>query len=267
MAIKYWIDLGCEPRSEAGEDTLASLVFFRALRDDARRQFGLRGVEDEAQMRVRERLGHGEDAEDRVITVAELSARVAPLEALSFHCAGCPASIDGMEFGCISNVAFPISAKAEEWLAGLAPAGSHRRALLDEAVAQYGYGEGTRFAEWRALGLLERDMAAHPEGGGPAHSDAIMHMLFLFGEVTPQHALGVLMRLGGLRTTDGMAGDDVVRAIERVLSDEESPERMPELEFALLPEPGDDASILELRRFLYALFIALSLEARVTVKV
>jgi hypothetical protein len=267
MSIKYWIDLGCEPRSEAGEDTLASLVFFRALRDDARRQFRLRGIGDETRMRIRERLGHGEDADDRVITVAELSARVAPLEALSFHCAGCPASIDGLEFGCISNVAFPISAKAEEWLAGLAPAGSHRRMLLEEAIAEYGYGEGTRFAEWRALGLLERGLAAHPEGGGPAHSDAIMHMLFLFGEVTPQHALGVLMRLGGLRTTDGMAGDDVVRAIERAVSGDEPPDQMPQLEFALLPEAGDDASILEIRRFLYALFIALSLEARVAVRV
>jgi len=269
MSIRYEIQLGCAPRNELGEAELAALVWkrlrLRLIEEDLRR----RGIcVDPETTRFNERTVKPDGATaERTVSLAELRSEVSALGEFSDACGDCPACVCADEFGCFGTIAFPIGALAEEWLfARLASAGPAALDLFGSAATAHQYGAGSRIAEWRRLGLLERSEALKTEETADLTSDALLHELFLVGEVSPNHALGILLQLDAIRTHDGRSGADVLELLVELNRSGDLSEA-PQLMFALEPTGNEDRSIYELKRFLYALFTGFALQAAVTVEV
>lgn len=269
MSVRFAISLDCEPRRELGPEGLFSRVLLReqalALRRQAQEADPGRADGD---IRATLRSVGGDQPEVVEGTIAEFLSDTADLGPLSAHCADCPASMDGHPYGCMANIAFPISAVAEEWITGqLAPFGSRAGALFRESALDRGWGTGTRLPEWRRLGLLERESPvpmAMGEGAPMLTSDALWHALFLLGEISPQHGLGLLLHLQAFSTEDGREGDAIVELFESI-TDSNSAEEAPMLEFNLLPVSGEDRSIYELKRFLFGVYLSFSLQTPLSV--
>lgn len=51
-------------------------------------------------------------------SIGELLETIGPLRELEHHCTGCQANMGGT-FGCYRNIRYPVSEKAEQWLAGI----------------------------------------------------------------------------------------------------------------------------------------------------
>ncbi|MDX2175691.1 MAG: hypothetical protein SF028_04385 [Candidatus Sumerlaeia bacterium] len=266
MGIRYYIDYPCVPREELGPEELERLVFLRDRAGKFARLFReTKGVEDEERMIVVLRRADGEEVAEARRSVSSLREESAALVAYEEQCEGCPANVDEAPFGCHGVIAFPVSLAAEEWLAGrLAPEGTRARSLFDAGIEDHGYGSDPRLAEWRRLGFIERpEPLAVGEG---ATTDALLHELLLPGEIGPEHGLGLLLQLGALRLSDGTHGDAVAEHVARAVEDPGSlGENAPGLEFAIDPYPMDDASIRDLKRFLFAVYMALSQECPVRV--
>ncbi len=267
MAIHYEIQAGCRPRNELGEEALAELVRkqlrIRLIESD----LASRGIRiDEATTRLQERVVRPDGViAERTVSMEELREEVQPLDEYRESCDGCPACLAQEPFACFGTIDFPISALAEEWLLScVGQEGSQSRTLLLEAAENYRYGGATRFDEWRRLGLLERAQPLVLEGGG-ASSDTLLHQMFLVGEVSPNHGLGILLQLDALDTSDGRSGDEVVEMLLQLVATGDASDA-PDLRFARLPVEGEDRSILQLKRYLYALYTAFGLETMVRVQ-
>jgi len=267
VAIHYEIQAVCTPRSELGEEYLSDLIRrqlrIRLIESD----LASRGIEiDEATTRLQERVVRPDGVvAERTVSMEELREEVQPLAAYHDQCEGCPACLGEEPFGCFGTIDFPISSMAEEWLVScVGEEGSQSRSLLVDAAANFRFGGETRFHEWRRLGLLERPDPVPLPGGG-ASSETLLHQMFLVGEVSPNHGLGVLLQMDALDTSDGRSGDEVVEMLLRLVESGDASDA-PELRFARPPVEGEDRSILQLKRYLYALYIAFGLEAMVRVQ-
>lgn len=267
MAIHYEIQAGCRPRTELGEEFLSELIRkqlrIRLIESDlAARGIGI----DESLTRLQERVIRPDGVvAERTVSMEELREEVHPLAEYRDHCEGCPACLADEAYGCFGTIDFPISALAEEWLLScVGPEGSQSRSLLLDAAENFRFGGETRFHEWRRLGLLERPQPMLLEGGG-ASSETLLHQMFLVGEVSPNHGLGVLLQTDALDTSDGRSGDEVVEMLLNLVESGDASEA-PELRFARPPVEGEDRSILQLKRYLYALYIAFGLETMVRVQ-
>lgn len=219
------------------------------------------GTADEAAIRIRERrVGDGGETEESIVTLAELRARTAQLQRLAPHCAQCPASIDNAPFGCIANIAFPIEAVAEEMLFARYQAFLPQRARSEEDLLAGRY----RFAEWRRLGLLER---SEPLTGDGYSSDEVLAALFLSPEIAPEESLAILLLFGAVRSSAGHTGFELLRLLTELSDDvEREDEEHPTLQFDMGLDPTDCLTVLELKRFFFALFVALSLQVNVRVR-
>ncbi len=269
MPIRCFIDLGCTPREELGPEELLSLTARWQQAESISAQFREKhGNIDEAKMRFRHRFTTlGGESDTRELSVAELRRECEPLWLYSQHCARCPAALEQHPYSCLQSIAFPISARAQAWLVGqLAPEGSRVFELFMEAASRNGYGQSKTFENWRKAGFLE--------GGEPAKinragllitSDMVLNELLLVGDLQPTHALGVLLHLQALAASDGRRGDDLLSLIEKV-DENASAEDAPTIDFAIPPSDDDDASTLELKQFLFALFRAFSLQVPLAVR-
>lgn len=266
MAIRYSIGISCPPRRELGDDVLSELVWkahrLRVIEEDLAR----RGVNiDREGARFNERTVRADGViAERTVSLAEMSEEVMPLVALAPECRDCPASVTGTPFGCHATVAFPLSAMAEEWLvARVPPPGSSTRRIFVDSMLKFGWGSESRIPEWRRLGLLEREEALRVSDAGdsvPITSDAILHALFMLGEVSPDHALAMLLLTDAISTNDGRTGEDLLEMLSDY-SERDSLEGAPDIIFAIDPVEGENRGILELKRYLYALYIGFAAQA------
>ncbi len=263
MPIRYYVNLDCEPRRELGEEELLELLAKRERAQSVQARFREEhGLEDTARMRFREKTATPSGQRvTRETTVAEVLEECRPLGMHARHCESCPAALQGTAYSCTQSISIPISAEAEGWLVRqVAPEGSQAFALFRDAVERQGYGKGGRFANWRKGGFLKADRpVTEKRGEFILTSDQVLNALLLVGDIMPPHGLGVLVHLQALRSTEGHTGDELLALMEGV-SQSGSAEDAPEIEFALSPEKGEDASITELKFFLYAVYRALSLE-------
>jgi hypothetical protein len=266
MAIRYSIGISCPPRRELGDDVLSELVWkahrLRVIEED----FARRGVSiDREGARFNERTVRPDGViAERTVSLAEMGDEVMPLVALAPECRDCPASVTGTPFGCHATIAFPISALAEEWLVARIPApGSSTRQIFVDSMIKFGWGSESRIPEWRRLGLLERDESLRVSDGSdgtPMTSDAILHALFMLGEVSPDHALGMLLITDAISTNDGRTGDELLQMLSEY-AERDSLEGAPDIVFAIEPIEGENSGILELKRYLYALYIGFAAQA------
>ncbi|MEP7292621.1 MAG: hypothetical protein ABI835_12620 [Chloroflexota bacterium] len=197
------------------------------------------------------------DEENRVIVVQEMLDLAAELDPLAHFCAGCPANVLGVPFGCVSAIEYPISAAAERWLLDQLPGVDQPLAwlLLRQGVQELGY-DGAPVEPLRANPVYfeERRVAGRDLVEFVMTANQVFEMLFLLGNIEPAHA-GVLLLLFGAIPREADAGR-IVQIMNRTLSDEEIARDFP---FTLQIHPDDDRTTAALKDFFRALHRAWSL--------
>src|SRR6185436_725603 len=117
MGIDHVVDLGCAPKSALGGNIeLVALVKARSRADAVvriSRKNGDTRPDDQIDFRIAVMTPKG--TEQRSVTVGQLLAQSAPLDAQANGCSGCAASA-GRAFGCYASIAYPIAARVESWL-------------------------------------------------------------------------------------------------------------------------------------------------------
>jgi hypothetical protein len=269
VPIRYYVDLGCNPREELTPDTLLDLVMrahrVESLSGEFRRQYD---VDDESLMRVRETIHDpAGETSSRETTVEALRREVDVLREFTPFCEGCPAAALDETYSCIGEIAFPISEMAEHWLLGrLSAPGTIGFSMFQQSCSELGYRDNDILDRWRAAGFLEAHRAPSVEEDGVRiTSNEILHELFFVGDISPAHALGVFLHLGAIRGGDGREGDELVSMIERIANSGQA-EDATTIEFAIVPEPTDDPSTSDLKLFLYTLYRAFVLQVPLAIR-
>lgn len=121
MAVDYIIDQPCKVKETLSVDGMVALIKQRYRAVAAIETIKRDVKSDEQAMRATFQImlaaPGGVRAAD--VKVSELLAGTEKLDRLQAYCKGCPAS-GGKPFGCYRTLSYPISRKAEEWLAATA---------------------------------------------------------------------------------------------------------------------------------------------------
>ena len=137
MGIDYVIDMDCKVKKALSQGTMVKLIKDLRLAQQIMYEEGIQAGKSYEELRNMKfkfalRTEGREQTED--ITLDDLMGRTEPLGDLETHCNGC--GLSGISyydeakkdrkgkvkpFACYNNINYPISAKAEEWLAGIPP--------------------------------------------------------------------------------------------------------------------------------------------------
>ena len=263
MAIDYVLRVGCAPQEQLGIERLVELhrtrMWARAVADHAKDE-----GRDPAEVAIQVTLRKPDGDSARAVTLADLLAEAAPLDALVPACAACPAQLAG-ELACHQRIAYPIPEHAEAWLVGRLPAslGCTAGALLVRGLREFRW-DGAPVAALRAQGTTYFESRA-PYGvrwrGGSAtgdddvievSSDQLFQMMFMVGHLAPTHCLMLALFLGVIPHDTPLA--DLKDTAGRATA----------LAAAVLP-PEPDAATEQLASFLRALAAAARLDVPILI--
>jgi hypothetical protein len=263
LAIRYFIDFRCPPRELLGADDLADLLvrqgrlhaLLTQLPEDA----------DPRQQVLREviRTPEGEEVNEMPVLQAMQSLRA--LDEVCSHCEDCPASLGG-PLTCFGHVPFPISGFAQRWLLEqLPPTDTELFHTFWRDVQDYGYGKDETLQRWRrAEFLVDWETPLFTAGDRRVTADQCLQALFVSGDIPPDRALDLLMQFRCMRTTSGVAGEELRAAIADWL--EGAALVPPLLEFALEESKEDDDSSRYLKFFFFNLYRAFQMECVLAVR-
>lgn len=265
MAIDYVIDYRCYPKQELTaegiQERLKGRARAEAVIDLFRRNDDPRPV-SEIGFELARNTPDGPE-ETRVIMVQDLLDRAEGLAPYEHYCEGCPANNTALPFGCIGQIEYPISRKAEVWLLKQLPVTSEVLPwmLLREGLRSM-QSDGSRVNDLRREDqpfFEEHSVLARSLGELSVNSNQLFEMLFLVGHLNPSYAAPLLVFFKAIpRTMDA----DEMMALSQ--SPEDAGERYP---FLLAVEPDDDGSIRQIKRFLRALYLAWVLNVRLLLDV
>lgn len=267
MAIDHIVDFGCVPKQ-----TLGSAGILERLKGQARAEKIISLYRRSGDMRSPSDMGfelsrtnaQGEE-ETQVVVVQWLLDAAAELEPLAHHCVGCPANVTGRPFGCMNFIQYPISAEAEIWLLKQMPSPEEPIPwlLLRQTALEMGY-TGAPTAPLRATGsyFQETNGFARDLGEFQITTNQLFEMMFLLGDILPAHAGALLLFLNAIPRND--EAQEVTIILDRALPPSELRQRFP---FQQMPEDSDDATIREIKQWLYALWHGWSLNARILMDV
>jgi len=222
MAIDYVLAMGCEPQRTLGIERLVELHRTRILARSAlahMREDGDQRGASEIEVQLTVRKPDGDSA--RGVTLKDLLDESSPLDAVSEHCAHCPAELP-REFACHRRIRYPIPEHVEAWLMARLPTalGCTAGALLVRGLGEFGWdGEvtaklrasGTTYFESRApYGVRwDGDGAPTDDRGTPVgsaaegrrgsieiSSDQLFQMMFMVGNLAPTHCLMLALFCG-----------------------------------------------------------------------
>jgi hypothetical protein len=269
MAIDYLLGVGCTPHHELGVDRLVNLNRTRILARSAiahMREDGDTRAPREIEIQLTTRTSDGESG--RGVTLQDLLDESRPLDALTSHCATCPAQLP-RELACHRRIRYPIPEKVEAWLMSRLPTSLACTAgvLLVRGLAEFGW-DGAPVAKLRAAGTTFFESRAPygvrwaKDGASPAlpghddvieiSSDQLFQMMFLVGNLAPTHCL-MLALFCGVISHDTSLHD---------LKDDEGRARaLATANVAIEP----DADIEQLAAFLRALGVAARLDVPILV--
>lgn len=187
------------------------------------------------------------------------------------HRASCPTCrLLDEDLACVGILSAPVATRAEEWLAARLPADlASLPGVLLLGQLHEGNVKGAGARSLRKLAMFE---AAGPvtRHWGPffrrstVTTDQIVEEMFCSGDVQPAHALGLLIHLGGImvddkvpdRPTDGAHLAEVVEMVHL---------RAKRTRCTVAIENTDEGSVLELKRYLRALYAAFVEDCQVRV--
>lgn len=173
MAIEYFVQFACPVREQITDRQLLDMQKSRSraisTREALRADPNVAGSRPESEWRITVRTVGPNGVEDRAVTLDELFAESAPLDALAPHCDKCPANVMGRPFGCGGSVHYPLSAAIEQWLLARLPddVSGERGAYMLKLFATPGLdGAAIDAARQRAEVFESRTPATRTWGGG-----------------------------------------------------------------------------------------------------
>ncbi len=140
---------------------------------------------------------------EQTVKIGDMLAEAAPLEALSTHCAGCPANLRDVSFGCGGAVHYPIEKSTEDWLVGRLPDSLDKPAgrLLILALRDFRItGASIDACRHREIIYASNEPVVRSWGSfvfkKKITSSQILQMLFGVGSLQPSHARMMSVYLG-----------------------------------------------------------------------
>jgi hypothetical protein len=265
MAIDYIIDYKCYPKQQLGTEAILERLKGRARAEAVielfRRNGDNRPVHEIGFEMARNSVEGIE--ETRVVMVQDLLDKADELASYEMYCQGCPANNRGTPFGCIGQIEYPISGKAEIWLLNQLPIPDEPLPWL---LLRHGLEElksdGRSVNGMRGEGqpyFQERGVLARGLGEVTVNSNQQFEMLFLSGHLKPSYASMLLVFFKVIERN--MNADELMRLST-------SPEDgLEQYAFQLKPQADDDASITQLKQFFHALYLAWGLNVRLLLDV
>jgi hypothetical protein len=265
MAIDYVIDYACYPKQEV---TTEGILLRLKNRDRAEsvvrlfRESGDNRPADEIGFELARSTPEGTE-EIQVVMVKDLLAAAEQLRPFEIYCQGCPANNTGNPFGCMLQIQYPISGKAEIWLLNQLPPTTEPLPwlLLKESLAEF-KSDGNLVNQMRAPGqpyFQEAGVLVRGLGELKVNTNQVFEILFLLGHIKPSYAAMLLIFFGAIRRD--MNADEMM-ALSK--SPDDVFENYP---FLLKPEPDDDGSITQVKQFFRALYLAWGLGVRLLLDV
>ena len=267
MGIDYIIHYDCEPKRALTVEGLMGYLKGReranAIIELYRNNGDHRPPSEMGFEMVRRSAEGGEEVE--IIVVQDLLDAAEALTPWEPACAGCPANRAGVPFGCVGSINYPLSSQGERWLLDQLPGNDHPLPfmLLQKALYELGY-TGQTAARLRAQeGVflessrpLERDI-----DGVIITGDQVFELLFLSGPIQPAHGSMLLQFTGSI--SQDLDADQIMQ-----LGLTPSPDWIAaNIPFRHRLEPGNDPTIVALKNFLHALYMAFGLGAPVLLDV
>jgi len=264
MAIDYIIDFDCVPKQTLGTEGIKE-----RLKGLQRAQLIIQIYRDNGDDRPPSEMGfdftrqtaEGEE-ETQLIVVQDLLDQGQDLEPLRHHCANCPANRLGRPYGCMSFIQYPISGQAESWLLDQLPSTNEPLVwlLLKQGVDNFQY-DGQQIALLRQQSdtyFEDRRAAVRILGEFDLNANQVFEMIFNVGDIIPNHAAMLLVFFNAVERSEMEAGDlmNMTPATEDLLR------RYPFLHQNM---PADDATTIEIKDFLHALYIAWALNVKLLV--
>jgi hypothetical protein len=135
----------------------------------------------------------------------DLLDEAAPLDAVTSHCARCPAG-ERRELGCHRRIRYPIPEHVEAWLMSRLPTTLACTAgtLLVRGLGEFGW-DGAPVAKLRASGTTYFESRAPygvrwqgEDGVVEISSDQMFQMMFMVGNLAPAHCLMLALFCGAI---------------------------------------------------------------------
>jgi hypothetical protein len=262
MAIDYVIDYLCVPKQ-----TLTTEGIVERLKGKDRaeamiamyRRAGDQRPPNEIGFEFTRRTSDGRE-ETMIVEVQHLLDEAADLPPLAHHCQQCPANRSRHPFGCIGQIQYPLSQAGEEWLLGQFP-DIHEPLvwlLLKQGIENFQYDGATVKALRDGETYFEaRTPPMRHMGDFLLTANQVFEMLFVVGDIIPNHASVLLLFLKGLN-----------RDLEAHVIMQLTPapnDAAVKYPFQHDIKPNDDPTIAELKEFLHALYIAWRLNVNLQV--
>jgi hypothetical protein len=285
MAIDYIIDMDCEVKRQLTKDGLVSMVKQKnraaALIDVLAK--GGKSREEALNHTFRLQLMTPRGIEEKEQKVSDLLESTRHLETLGAHCTNCVLRPNGLNealsggptiepFGCYRSINYPISRKAEEWLAGIAREalanGGASSITLNYIVDNKVTGREINALRGHQGRFLELEMPLEVViskgliSKKAVNTGQIMFMLFGFPVVEPQQMLMLLYFVDALKISDQKPDG---RSCQMAMSvkDDNVPEKW--WSFSLKVHEGDDRSIIQLKEYFRSIFLACVLGKNITI--
>ncbi|MBI1277299.1 MAG: hypothetical protein GC179_04140 [Anaerolineaceae bacterium] len=265
MAIDYVIDYKCYPKQELTTEGIIERIKGRARAEAVVKLFRDNGDNrpvSEIGFELERTTASGE-SETKVVMVQNLIDQAEELLPYHHYCEGCPANNVGQPFGCIGQVEYPISGKAELWLLNQLPLPVETLPwmLLRQGLQEFkaaGEAVGSMRAEGQPF-FQEKGTLVRQLGEYIVNTNQLFEMLFLLGHIKPSYGATLLMFFNVIRRN--MDADEIMNLAP---SPEDVTERYP---MQLKSEPDDEASIRQFKQFLRALYLAWALNVRLLLDV
>lgn len=282
MAIDYLIDMDCPVKDELTKEGLVSMIKQRNYANAVMNVLKKEGKSyDEImkhEFRVQRMTPGG--IEERPQKISDLFECTRHLDTLGAHCKTCYFGGNGIShsdgtvepFGCFNGINYPISRKAEEWLAdmardALAKGGSRLLVLnyiIDNKVSGHEINK-LRSKQGRFLELkkpLEVVLNKSRIGRKAVDTGQIMFMLFGPSVVEPTKMTMLLLFAGALKFHAEKPDGTVCQMTTLVKAND-----LPEMWWALdlAQEKSEDHSVTQLKHYFRSMFLACSCGKNITI--
>ncbi|MEZ4667107.1 MAG: hypothetical protein R3E39_04175 [Anaerolineae bacterium] len=254
MAIDYVIDYKCYPKQELTTDSIVEWLKGRARAEAVIALFRRNGDNrptHEIGFELARNTPDGTE-ETRVVMVQDLLDRAEQLAPYEHYCEGCPANVLNKPFGCIGQVEYPISTKAEGWLLKQLPTPDQTLAwmMLRQGIQEFRRsGESVNAMRGADQPFFEQSQVlARQVGELQVNSNQLFEMLFLLGHIRPSYGAMLLVFFNAIRRD--LEADEIMKLPE---SPEDALDQYP---FLIQPETDDDASLKHIKQYIQAVYVA-----------
>lgn len=256
MAIDYVIDYDCIPKQKLTSEGILERIKGRERAATIIRLFRENGDDrPPSEMGFDFTRSNPEDEEEtELIVVQDLLDFSDELKPLEHFCRNCPANRTGTPFGCMGFVQYPISGKAEAWLLDQLPSIKEPLIwlLLKQGVDNFQYdGQQVALLRHQSDSYFEDKQAADRVlGEFSINANQSFEMFFMLeDDINPNHAAILLIFYNALERSELEANE--IMAL--VPATDEKVEKLPFLHQIM---QGDDSSVIDLKDFLQALYVA-----------